>query len=57
MSTAASWLQIDFTHLEAADPPQVWRLLHFARAASVSMTTARATLLITMLHLLNRYLP
>ena len=32
----------------------VWRLLYFARAASVSVTTARATLLMIILHLLIR---
>src|SRR5690242_313710 len=40
-------------HLEAADPAKVWRLLYLARAASVSVTAARATLLIAMLHLLS----
>jgi len=39
-------------HFEAAALPGVWRLLYFARAASVSVTAARATLLIPMSHLL-----
>jgi hypothetical protein len=51
MNTAASWFDPILAHLEAADPPQVWRLLYFARAASVSLTAARATLLIIVFHL------
>lgn len=52
MHTVASWLRIYLAHFEAADPPRVWRLLYLARAASVSVTTARATLLMIIVRLL-----
>jgi hypothetical protein len=35
-------------------PPRVWRLLYLARAASVSVTAARAALLLNMVQLLSR---
>ena len=40
-------------HFEAAALAGVWRLLYFARAASVSVTSARATLLLNMVQLLS----
>ena len=39
-------VHIDLAYIEAADPAKVWRLLYFARAESVSVTAARATLLL-----------
>lgn len=52
MHTAASLCsQAILAHLEAADPSKVWRLLYLARAASVSVTAVRATLLTVILHL------
>lgn len=54
MHIAASLVRSDLAHFEAADPAKVWRLLYLARAASVSVTAARATLLIVIVGLLAR---
>jgi len=53
MNTAASLR--DLSNWPTSKPPtpaRVWRLLYIARAASVSVTTARATLLFIIFHLL-----